>query len=217
MSQVTAFFDVDCTLLRCNSGSRWLAYLRRNHEISTWNAVRASAWLLRYKLALIDMERVTTIAVADMRGDSEAELADKTRRWVVDEILDEVAPIGRERIAWHKAQGHLTAILTTATPYVAEPIADHLGIEHILCTRLEVDAGRFRGTHVRPACFGAGKVYWAERFAGERAVDLDASWFYTDSYSDLPMLERVGVRRVVNPDPRLRRHARRAGWDIEEW
>ena len=216
-SRVTAFFDMDRTLLRVNSGSNWLAYLRRNKEISTWGALRAASWLARYKLALIDMEVVTGIAIGDMKGQSEATLRDKVLRWVNDEILCEVAPAGRERIAWHRAEGHLVAILSTSSPYVTEPVARHLGIEHVLCTRPHVEGGLFVGTYEKPACFGAGKVHWAERFAAEHGVDLDASWFYTDSYSDLPMLERVGQRRVVNPDTRLGRHARRLGWSIEEW
>ena len=90
-------------------------------------------------------------------------------------------------------------------------LAAHLGIEHAICTRLHVADGIFDGTHMRPACYGAGKVHWAEAFAREHGVDLASSFFYTDSYSDLPMLERVGVQRVVNPDTRLRRHAQ-ARW-----
>jgi phosphoserine phosphatase len=73
------------------------------------------------------------------------------------------------------------------------------------------------GTHIKPACYGNGKVHWAEQFAREHGVNLDQSWFYTDSYTDLPMLERVGVPRVINPDARLRRHARKRGWATESW
>jgi phosphoserine phosphatase len=66
-------------------------------------------------------------------------------------------------------------------------------------------------------CYGAGKVHWAEEFARAHDVDLAKSFFYTDSYTDLPMLERVGVARVVNPDTRLKRHAKRVGWHVDEW
>ncbi len=111
----------------------------------------------------------------------------------------------------------MVAILSSSTPYVTEPVARHLGIEHVLCTRPSIRDGKFDGTHVRPACFGEGKVHWAELFAREREVDLAQSFFYTDSYSDLPMLERVGLARVVNPDTRLRRHAQRVGWSMEIW
>ena len=84
-------------------------------------------------------------------------------------------------------------------------------------TQIEVQGGKFTGRIHAPVCYGTGKVHWAEQFAAEKQIDLSQSWFYTDSYSDLPMLRRVGRRVVINPDPRLRRYARRAGWTVEEW
>jgi putative phosphoserine phosphatase / 1-acylglycerol-3-phosphate O-acyltransferase len=74
--------------------------------------------------------------------------------------------------------------------------------------------GRFTGEAVRPVCYGDGKMYWAERFAAAEGLELDQSYFYTDSITDLPVLERVGEPRVVNPDPRLRRLALRRGWPV---
>jgi len=68
-----------------------------------------------------------------------------------------------------------------------------------------------------PVCFGRGKVRVAEAFARAHDVDLSASWFYTDSYSDLPMLERVGHPVAVNPDLRLRRRARARGGPVRQW
>jgi phosphoserine phosphatase len=66
-------------------------------------------------------------------------------------------------------------------------------------------------------CFGAGKLGYAEAYARERGVSLSDCWFYTDSYSDLPVLERMGHPVMVNPDPRLRREAERRGWPVEWW
>lgn len=215
--RVAAFFDMDRTLLRCNTGERWLGFLRRRREISTWKAVVAVSWLLRYKLALLDMESVTEKATADLAGTDEADLADKCRLFFDGEVAGEIAPRAREAVEEHRRQGHVLAILSSSTPYITEPLARLLDIEHVLCTRFHVDGGRFVGTHVRPACYGDGKVHWAEGFAHAHGVDLTRSFFYTDSYSDLPMLLRVGVQRVVNPDTRLARHARKAGWATESW
>ena len=64
---------------------------------------------------------------------------------------------------------------------------------------------------------GAGKVHHAEAFCRARGLDLEGSYFYTDSYSDLPMLERVAGARVVNPDARLRRFCKRVGWGTLSW
>jgi phosphoserine phosphatase len=92
-----------------------------------------------------------------------------------------------------------------------------LGLSHVVCSRLEVAQGRFTGRPIEPICYGAGKIVWAERFASERNVTLKDCAFYSDSYTDLPMLERVGRPVVVNPDPRLRRAAKQRGWPIENW
>jgi phosphoserine phosphatase len=70
---------------------------------------------------------------------------------------------------------------------------------------------------VPPLCFGAGKIAQAEAYAEARGVSLAESYFYTDSINDLPMLERVGNPRVVNPDLRLSWVARRRGWSVEDW
>ena len=88
---------------------------------------------------------------------------------------------------------------------------------HVICTRLHVQGGKFLGTCERPTCYGQGKVHHAERFAREHGISLEDSFFYTDSYSDLPMLLRVGHQRIVNPDGRLSRHARKSGWPTEIW
>ena len=85
-----------------------------------------------------------------------------------------------------------------------------------LADGLEVEGGVFTG---RPAafCFGHHKVALAERWADRHGIDLAASYFYSDSYNDLPMLERVGTAIAVNADARLRRHARRRGWATPRW
>ncbi len=208
---------MDRTLLRCNTGTLWIRWQRERGEISLYQTMRGLGWIAQYKLSLLDMEAVLTKLVASMRGQSEGELIDKARLFFDGLVASQVAPKALQAIERHRAEGHLVAILSTSTPYVVEPLATHLGIEHAICTRMNIADGRFDGTHKKPACYGAGKVYWAEAFAREHGVDLASSFFYTDSYSDLPMLERVGGARVVNPDLRLRRHARRVGWAVDEW
>ena len=212
-----AFFDMDRTLIRVNSGSLWIRWQRERGEMSLYQTMRAIGWLMQYKLALIDMEAVVAKAIASMRGHEERELVDKAREFFDRLIASEVAPKALEALERHRREGHVVAILSTSTPYLVEPLAQRLGIEHAICTRMNIADGKFDGTHRKPACYGAGKVHWAEAFAAEHGVDLAQSFFYTDSYTDLPMLERVGVARVVNPDTRLRRHARRVGWPVDEW
>ena len=212
-----AFFDMDLTLLRVNSGSRWVKYLRKRGEMGLPMLVRSGYWLLQYRLSLLNMEAVAAFLAADMAGDSEAEMRDKVGDFYRTEIRHTISPVAREALEEHRGQGDAIVLLTSATPYVAEPLASELAIPHVLCTRLAVANGQFSGQLVPPACYGVGKVHHAERFAEEHGIDLAQSSFYTDSYSDLPMLQRVGRPVAVNPDRRLSRHARRHGWPILRW
>jgi HAD superfamily hydrolase (TIGR01490 family) len=217
MSRTGAFFDVDRTLVACNTGRLFLRDLRRRGEISFLRALRAMAWMAKYHLSLIDLQEVAVSIVAQMRGWSEREFAERCRRWVEDDVLPLLLPSGLRKIEKHRAEGHVLAILSSSPTYVTRPIAETLGIEEVLSTQFEVDAGQFTGRLVGPACVGQGKVHWAEDLGARRELDLAGSWFYTDSYTDLPMLERVGHRVIVNPDPRLRITAKRRGWPVENW
>src|SRR5262245_24584343 len=102
MPRVAAFFDMDRTLLRCNTGTRWIAHARRTGMLSTWKAIRAAGWLAQYKLAILDMEAVTAIAAADVRGDSVADTERMVRAWFEREIAREIAPAARVAVERHR-------------------------------------------------------------------------------------------------------------------
>jgi HAD superfamily hydrolase (TIGR01490 family) len=212
-----AFFDMDRTLLSVNSGVLWLEHLIRRRAVTPRQVVKVLLWLLGYRFALIDGAVVSSEAAATVAGRSEEELREECARWFADKVAHHVSPLARAAVEEHRAKGHLLAVLSSSPPYVSEPLARRLDIPNVVCTRLEVRDGRFTGKVLEPACYGAGKMVRAREFAGEHGLSLDGSWFYTDSYSDLPMLLGVGHPVAVNPDLRLARHARRAGWPIHNW
>ena len=217
MARVGAFFDLDRTLVACNTGSLFLKDLRKRGEISIGRALRALGWIARYHMSIIDVDAVSQKILEGMRGWSEQDFEERCKRWVETDILPLLLPAGLRKIEEHRKQGHMLAILSTSPTYVTRPIAKTLGMDEAISTQLEVEGGKFTGRVITPACFGAGKVHWAENIGRSRSVDLDQSWFYTDSFTDMPMLERVGHQVVVNPDPRLRRTARQRGWTVENW
>jgi len=199
---VAAFFDIDGTLIARNSAPLYMRHLRRTGQARRRDLARTIYYLWRYKLGLLDIERALAVSLGWIRGRDERIV----RRYL--------RPAMAATVEAHRRAGHLPVILTSATRYLAEPVAADLGIEHLLVTQLLVRDGRFTGEAVRPLCYGEGKTWWAERFAAARGVDLGRSYFYTDSITDLPLLERVGEPRIVNPDPRLRRVAARRGWPV---
>lgn len=211
-----AFFDMDNTLLSVDSGTSWARFLYGRGELSAAMVAKVVYWRALYKVALLDMEAVFENLCLTLRGDSEAEMIEKCAIWYRRDIAPHVAPAARVAVERHRALGHAVVLATGSTIYAARPVASGVAIEHVLATELEVDGGAFTG---RPSalCFGAHKVALAEAWAAREGIDLDASYFYSDSYNDLPMLERVGTAIAVNPDARLGRHARKHGWAIQRW
>ncbi|MBT8492212.1 MAG: HAD-IB family hydrolase [Deltaproteobacteria bacterium] len=215
---VAAFFDLDRTLIDANSGLLWAVHERRARNITSWQLVRAVVWSGLYHLSLIDIERALDQAVAHYQGTPRDELERRTHEWFSEHVEKRLRPGAAQAISKHRARGHKTVILTNASVFEAEVAASAWGLDDFLANDFPTDAsGRLVGTFARPICYGIGKVERAEGWAGEHGVDLEGSFFYTDSYSDLPMLERVGQPRVVSPDPRLRRVAKRRNWEVLRW
>ncbi len=140
------------------------------------------------------------------------------RAWFREMVAPCVNERAMQRMEEHRRQGHIVAILSASTVYAVKLLAEYLGLgDNFLCTYLEVRDGQFTGRVVEPSCFGVNKVYWADRFAQEHGADLGHAFFYTDSYTDLALMERVGYPVAVNPDVRLQRLARRRGWPVERF
>jgi len=215
--KVGAFFDVDHTLIACNSARKWIEYLWRNDKISMSSALRSVWWLVKYRLSVLDYEQVTAEVVSDYAGQSVAELLAEVEAWFHADVEPTICVEGRERIEWHRAQGHTLVLLTSGTFFSVGPLQRILDVPHLVCTELEIIEGKLTGKYVPPSCFGPGKLRAGLAFAEANGIDLDHSYFYTDSYSDLPMLQRVGNPRVINPDPRLKYWASEAGVTFEQW
>jgi HAD superfamily hydrolase (TIGR01490 family) len=218
VSRAAAFFDMDRTVVRRNTAPLYLAFALRHGRLKRRHALVGAWWTVLYKLTLLDTESAMRRAIAAMTGDDAAALRAFGQEWFDRVVVREVSPTARRLVAAHRRRGDLVVLLTASTDFAAAPLAAHLEMDAALATRLEADAaGRLTGRPVEPPCLGAGKVVWAEHLAAERDVDLAASTFYTDSFEDRPMLERVGYPVIVNPDPRLARLARRTGWRVERW
>jgi len=148
-------------------------------------------------------------------GSSEAEAWRMSNEWFQAMLRHYIAPGARERVAWHRAQGHQVAIVSASTPYAVHPVAQALDLgEAYLSTRLEVIDGRFTGRVIAPACYDEGKLILARDYAARHGIDLAQSYFYSDSHRDLPLLEAVGHPVAVNPNRRLARLAAARGWPV---
>lgn len=131
------------------------------------------------------------------------------------DILPRVYPQMLEEIREHKRAGRTTFIVSAAGNGIVQAIAGPLGMDGGIGTRYKVGPyGRFTGELDGPFVYGEGKVEAIDRFAAEHDIDLGASYAYSDSASDLPMLRAVGNAVVVNPDSALLAVARAEGWRV---
>jgi len=218
MPRVAAFFDMDKTLLSDSSGMMYVRYLRERGRLSRRQMLRILWYGALYKLGLVNFPQLSADLVTDLAGGTETQLRALCEELFRERIVHTITDAGRARLAAHRDQGHTPVILSASTNYVVEPLARHLDVPDFLCTRLVVGPDdRFTGQIVEPPCFGKQKIIHAERWAAARDVELGASYFYSDSYTDRDMLERVGHPVVVNPDPRLRRLAQKRGWPVEQF
>jgi HAD superfamily hydrolase (TIGR01490 family) len=208
---------MDRTLVRVETASLYVRYQRDIGEARPMDSLRVAWWVLLYTFNLIDAPRVAARALAQLEGMAETALAARCDDWFRIYVAQHVSDAARIAVQRHQERGDLVAIVTGASPYAARPLARMLGIDHVLATELEVEQGRFTGKPVLPLCYGEGKVVRARALLDRQGIRLRDTTFYSDSVTDLPLLEAVGEAVAVNPDPRLLRAARQRGWTIERW
>jgi HAD superfamily hydrolase (TIGR01490 family) len=213
----TAFFDLDRTILAVNSATLWLKReLRLGHISRTW-ALKGASWVALYQMGFANMDDVLAKAMSTVAGMDEALIDARTIAFYDEEVRHQVRRGAREAIAAHQKKGDTLVLLTSSSAYLSRPFVRDLALDDYLCSEFEVDGGLFTGRPRGALCFGAGKVTHARAYIKEKGGSLNDATFYTDSYSDLPMLEAVGAPVVVHPDMRLRRTALSRGWPIVDW
>ncbi|MDB4943509.1 MAG: Phosphoserine phosphatase [Labilithrix sp.] len=213
-----ALFDMDRTLVRKETLSLYVRYQRAIGEAKRTDMLRVLYWVTQYTLGVIDAPEVAKRGLVALAGTPEAALAARCDDWFRRYVEPHICDLGRRAVEKHRAQGDLLAIVTGASPYTAQPLARRLDIPHVVASELEVDAdGIFTGRFVAPLCLGTGKIVRARRLAEEHGFSLAEATFYSDSFTDLPLLEAVAEPVIVNPDARLARVARQRRWRIERW
>lgn len=213
-----AFFDLDRTLVHGNSARLWVRHEWRRGAIRNRTFVKGLAYLAAYRMGYADVEDALRTGIQTLTGQSEAAMSALAKAFYHREIQPIVRYDARQAIRARRSAGDRLVLLTSSSPYLAAAASRDLELDDYLCTRFEVDAaGCFTGRAIEPVCFGPGKVRLATDYVASLGASLADCAFYSDSYSDLPMLEAVGEPIAVTPDPRLRKAAKSRGWPILDW
>ena len=212
--EITAVFDFDGTIIAGYSATVFIREQFRRGDVSPREFLEIMGAMTNFGMGNLGFSGMMAVNAQFMRGIEEETYYEVGEQLYTRQIARRIYPESRALVNAHLSKGHTVAIISSATPYQVAPAAEDLGIEHVLCTHLEVANGKFTGAVVRPTCFGQGKVDAAEALAAEVNGDLDQSFFYSDSTDDQLLLERVGKPRALNPSEKLERLARKNKWPI---
>ena len=217
---VGAFFDLDKTII---ARSSTLAFTRPMFRAGMLGGVTlakagiAQAYYRAFGAGEDQLERV------------KEELANLVQGWSRDEVMDLVAEtvdevvtplVYSEALALvddHRKKGHRVVVVSASPEEIVRPLCSYLGIDEVIATRSEVDEeGRYTG-NIEFYAYGPHKAEAMVELAEREGIDLEASYAYSDSATDLPMLEAVGHPVVVNPDSALAAIAEERGWEVRRF
>jgi HAD superfamily hydrolase (TIGR01490 family) len=217
MATAAAFFDLDRTLISGASAfpfavEAWRQGMATQGDIAKWASEALSFHIAGDKgdgstmdLHSEFLDRIRGATVSDL---------DRIGQTVLPKLAAKVRPESRKLIAMHHEAGRDTWIVSASPQRIVEPLAALLGMTGAIGTEGEVVDGRFTGELDGPFIYGPGKAQAIEKLASDRGYDLKLSYAYSDSVSDLPMMETVGHPVAVNPDSQLDSLAHERGWPI---
>lgn len=217
MAGAAAFFDLDRTLISGASAfpfgvEAWRQGLATRGEIINW-AVEAIMFSLTGDKGEGSSTDVRTEFLMRIKGTPVSDL-DGIGQAILPKLVARVRPESRKLIGMHHEAGRDTWIVSASAQGIVEPLAAALGMTGAIGTRGEIAGGVYTGELDGPFIYGPGKAKAIEKLAGDRGYDLALSYAYSDSVSDLPMMDMVGHPVAVNPDSELETLAHERGWPI---
>jgi HAD superfamily hydrolase (TIGR01490 family) len=215
-----AFFDLDKTIIAKSSVLAFGKPLYREGLLSRRTIVKSIYAQVVFMLVGADeekMEKLRGAMSAMTRGWNRDHVASIVRETLTEVIEPIIFAEALELFDDHHAAGREVVIVSSSPTEVVEPLAEFMGVDRAIATRPEVDAdGNYTG-ELEFYAYGDGKATAIRELAAREGIDLDASYAYSDSITDLPMLESVGHPVAVNPDRELARIAREREWEIREF
>jgi HAD superfamily hydrolase (TIGR01490 family) len=211
-----AFFDLDRTLISGSSAFSFGIAAWRNKLIPTGELLSDAVNALTFKLVGATDERSEAVRDRILHAVEGAQQSDllALNEQIIPRILERVRPESRGLIEMHHEAGRETWIVSASPIELVDPLAKALGMTGGIATRSEVVDGRYTGNLDGPFVYGEGKREAIQTLADDRGYDLRLSYSYSDSASDLPMMEMVGHPVAVNPDRPLESVAHQRGWPM---
>ena len=210
-----ALFDLDNTLIAGDSDHLWGDFLVSQGRVDAIEHKALNAHFYdQYKNGELNIDEYLAFALGPMTGMTKETLAPLQRQFVRDHIEPILLDAAFALLEQHRALGDTLVIITATNTLVTQPIADRLGVEHLIGCEAEIIEGCYTGKPTGMPSFAQGKVARIQTWCEENKKSMENAVFYSDSQNDLPLLRTVDRAIAVDPDDRLREEAVRKGWDI---
>ncbi|MFO7875197.1 MAG: HAD family hydrolase [Desulfovermiculus sp.] len=211
---VLAIFDLDSTLLNGDSDHAWGEFLARKRIVGPKYQKNNDRFYQQYLAGKLDIAEYIEFMVQPLLRFDLEELEELRQEFVPVMIQPMRLPKAERLLADHRNQGRTLVIITSTTRLITEPIARLLGVEYLLATNLETKGNRLTGKLDGIPCFGPNKVTKLQEWMQSTGHSLHGSFFYSDSHTDLPLLELVEHPVAVDPDQKLRDVAESRHWPV---
>ena len=210
-----ALFDLDNTLIAGDSDHLWGDFLVSQGRVDAIEHKALNAHFYdQYKNGELNIDEYLAFALGPMAGMTKETLAPLQRQFVRDHIEPILLDAAFALLEQHRALGDTLVIITATNTLVTQPIADRLGVEHLIGCEAEIIEGCYTGKPTGVPSFAQGKVARIQTWCEENKKSMENAVFYSDSHNDLPLLRTVDRAVAVDPDDRLREEAVRKGWDV---
>ena len=215
-----ALFDLDNTLLAGDSDFEWAQFLIGKGVVDREvQEAKNIEFYDQYKAGTLDIDEFLAFQLAPLTRHSRAELDAWHREYMDRHIRPLIGDPARQLVRQHLDSGDLCAIVTATNSFITGAIAREFGIAHLIATVAAVDPknGAFSGDPRGTPSFRAGKIARVESWLESLGLwwgSFAASFFYSESHNDLPLMGRVTTPVAVDPDQKLHRHSREMGWKI---
>lgn len=214
-----AFFDLDKTIISKSSSLALSRPMYRAGMVSRGQLLRGAYAQLVYALVGADekkMDRLKEGMLALTKGWDRAQVEALVRDVIIDAIDPYVFQEALDLMALHRAERRRIYIVSSSPEEVVRPLARHFQVSGVIATRAKIEDGRYTG-ELEFYCAGDAKADAIRELAERVGIDLEGSYAYSDSITDLPMLEEVGHPVAVNPDKDLRKVAEEREWDVRDF
>lgn len=219
-NKTVAFFDVDGTLLD-STIVHYYIWLRSTLLPPFFKPLWIVGFLPKivYYMILdrVSRTRFNETFYRNYRGMDVKQIKTLSVEMFEDYLRAKIFPAAVSQIQEHKEQGTPVVLVTGSLDFIVQPLADYLAVDSVLAPRLREQNGKFTGELTTPPLIGEQKAKAMQAFAEQHSISLESSYAYSDSQSDLPMLNCVGNPIVVNPGKSLRHKALATGWEMHEW